>query len=100
MWLDTANAYGSIPHQQIFYLLKHYGVNPTWIEFLTSYYDGLWSKSFFIKAKSGWNKHFRRIFTWCTVPIILFFAGINIIQEFIMTGILILHYQVNLPHQV
>ena len=37
VWLDIANAYGSIPHQLIFYSLKRYGINPTWIDLLTSY---------------------------------------------------------------
>ena len=86
VWLDIANAYGSIPHQLIFYSLKHYGINPTWIDFVTSYYNGLWNKSFSTKATSGWQKHFRGIFTGCTVSIILFLAGMNIILEFIMAG--------------
>ena len=85
-WLD-ANVYGSIPHQLIFYSLKCYGINPTWIDLLTSYYNGLWSKSFSTKATSGWQKHFRGIFTRCSVSIILFLAGMNVFLEFIMAGI-------------
>ena len=87
VWLDIANRYGSIPHQLIFYSFKHYGINPTWIDLLTSYYNGLWSNSFFTKATSGWQKHFWRIFTGCTVSTILFLAGMNVILEFIMAGI-------------
>ena len=36
VWLDIANAYGSIPHQLIFYSLKRYCINPTWVDLLTS----------------------------------------------------------------
>ena len=57
VWLDIANAYSSVPQQLIFYSLKGYGVNPTWIDLLTSYCNGLWSKSFSTKATSGWQKH-------------------------------------------
>ena len=87
VWLDIANAYGSIPHQLIFYSLKCYGINPTWIDLLTSYCNGLWSKSFSIKATSGCQKHFREVFTGCTVSIFLFLTGMNVILELIMAGI-------------
>ena len=87
VWLDLANAYGSIPHQLIFYSPKFYGINPTWIDLLTSYCNGLWSKSFSTKATSGWQKHFRGIFTGCTASIILFLAGMNVILQFVMAGI-------------
>ena len=40
VWLDIAIAQGSIPHKLIFYSLKCYGINPTWINLLTSYYTG------------------------------------------------------------
>ena len=29
IWLDIANAYGSIPHRLLFFTLKRYGVYPT-----------------------------------------------------------------------
>ena len=45
VWLDIANAYGSIPHQLIFLALDRYGVDPIWIDLIRSYYGGLWSKS-------------------------------------------------------
>ena len=87
VWLDIANAYGSIHRQLIFYSLKCYGINPTWIDLLTSYCNGLWSKSFSIKATSGCQKHFREVFTGCTVSIFLFLTGMNVILELIMAGI-------------
>ena len=50
---DIANAYGSIPHQLIFCCLKHYGINPTWTDLITSYYNGHRSESFSSKGTSG-----------------------------------------------
>ena len=87
VWLDIANAYGSIPHQLIFLALERYGVDPTWIDIIRAYYAGIWSKSFSPKASSSWHQHLRGIFTGCTVSIILFLSGMNIILEFIMAGI-------------
>ena len=34
IWLDVANAYGSIPHRLIFFALERYGVPPTWISLI------------------------------------------------------------------
>ena len=83
VWLDVANAYGSIPHKLIFYALKRYGVPDLWIDLIMSYYRGLWSKSFSESAPSDWHQHLRGIFTGCTLSIILFLSGINIVIEYV-----------------
>ena len=31
VWLDIANAYGSIPHQLIYLALESYGIDPIWV---------------------------------------------------------------------
>ena len=82
VWLDVANAYGSIPHQLIFLALKRYGVADSWINLIMSYYGGLWSKSCSESAPSDWHVSERGIFTGCTVSIILFLAGFNVIIEY------------------
>ena len=87
VWLDIANAYGSVPHQLIFAALERYGVHPNWIEIIKSYYRGLWSCSFSTHAPSGWHQHLRGIFTGCTASIILFLAAMNIIIEFVCLGL-------------
>ena len=46
IWLDIANAYGSIPHKLIFFALKRYGVHDHWISLVQNYYVGIYSKSF------------------------------------------------------
>ena len=86
IWLDVANAYGSVPHQLIFFALKRYGVPSAWIDLVQAYYNGLWSKSFSDSAPSGWHQHFKGIFIGCTVSIILFLAAINVIIEFCLAS--------------
>ena len=34
IWLDIANAYGSIPHKLIIFALHRYGVSPKWIHLI------------------------------------------------------------------
>ena len=87
VWLDIANAYGSIPHQLIFLALQRYGIDPIWIDLIKSYYSGLWSKSFYQNSPSNWHQHQRGIFTGCTVSIILFLSGINVVLEYIFADI-------------
>ena len=76
------NAYGSIPHRVIFFALERYGVPQHWISFIKNYYVGISSKSFSEHAPRNWHKHMRGIFAGCTLSIILFLAGINIILEY------------------
>ena len=68
IWLDIANAYGSIPHKLI--------------HLIETYYCGIFSKSFSQEAPSSWHRHQRGIFVGCTLSIILFLAGMNIILEY------------------
>ena len=37
IWLDIANAYGSIPHKLIFFALKRYGIPQKWIRLVEVY---------------------------------------------------------------
>ena len=43
IWLDVANAYGSVPHRLIYFALKRYGVSEKWIKIIQQYYGGIWS---------------------------------------------------------
>ena len=86
IWLDIANAYGSIPHRLIFFALERYGIDPKWIQIIKNYYSGLYTKCFSKSAPSSWHQHFRVIFAGCTLSIILFLSGINIIIEYVLTS--------------
>ena len=76
------NAYGSTPHKLIIFALGRYGVSPQWIRLVENYYKGIFSKSFSESATSAWHRHQQGIFAGCTLSIILFLAGMNIILEY------------------
>ena len=80
--LDIANTYGSIPHKLIIFALFWCGVSPKWIRVIVTYYSGIFSKSFSQQTPSSWHRHQRDIFAGCTLSIILFLAGMNIILEY------------------
>ena len=84
IWLDFANAYGSIPHKLIVFALHRYGVSPQWIRLIETYYKEIFSKSFSQSVTSSWHRHQWGIFADCTLSIILFLAGMNIILEYSM----------------
>ena len=86
VWLDIANAYGSVPHQLVFVALERYGVSQPWIKIIKSYYEGLWSRYFSNNSPSSWHKHLRGIFTGRTSSIILFLSAMNINIEYICAG--------------
>ena len=73
LWLDLANAYGSVPHQLIKFALRRYGIPQFWIELIFSYYDGLWGRSFADKVCSDWHLYEKGIFPGCTLSVILLF---------------------------
>ena len=75
-------AYGFTPHKLIVFALHRYGVSPQWIRLIETYYKGIFSKSFSQSATSSWHRHQRGIFAGCTLSIILFLAGMNIILEY------------------
>ena len=81
IWLDIANAHGSIPHKLIFFVLWRYGIPNQWIKIGQSYYVGIFiSKSFSESATSSCHTH--GIFAVCTISIILFLADMNVILEY------------------
>lgn len=43
VWLDIANAYGSVPHLLIFFVLRCYGVHTDIINLLKAYYNIVFS---------------------------------------------------------
>ena len=45
IWLDLANAYGSVPHMLILFALRRYKIPEDWITLVIKYYDGLWGRT-------------------------------------------------------
>ena len=54
LWLDLANAYGSVPHKLIEFALKRYSVPRDWIDLIMAYYDGLWGRTSASGISSDW----------------------------------------------
>ena len=94
LWLDLANAYGSVPHKLIEYALRRYHVPEEWVELVLAYYDGLWGRSSSSGVTSDWARYERGIFAGCTVSVILFLIAFNLILEFVDRGDLD-RYQLN-----
>ena len=91
IWLDIANAYGSIP-QRLFccccccFALERYGIDPHWISLSKMYHSGIYSHYFSQSAPSSWHQHFKEIFAGYTLSIILFLAGINVVIEYTLAS--------------
>ena len=54
IWLDIANAYGSVPHRLLFFALECYGIDPHRSSLIKIYYAGIYIHSFFQSAPSSW----------------------------------------------
>ena len=87
LWLDLANAYGSVPHKLIVFALRRYQVPEDWISLVMSYYDGLWGRTSASGVSSDWMRYERGIFAGCTISVILFVAAFNVILEYVGEGI-------------
>ena len=83
LWLDLANAYGSVPHKLIVFALKRYRVPDDWIDLIMAYYDGLWGRTSASGISSDWKRYERGIFAGCTISVILFVAAFNVILEYV-----------------
>ena len=84
IWLNIANAYGFIPQKLIVFVLHRYGVSPQSIRLIETYYEGIFGKSFSESATGASHRHQWGICEGCTLSIILFLAGMNIILEYSM----------------
>ena len=76
----------------IVFAFHRYGIPINWINLVESYYQGIFSNSFSQSAASKWHQHMRGIFQGCTLSIILFLVGMNIIIEYAL--------QTDAPHFV
>ena len=86
LWLDLANAYGSVPHQLIIFALRRYSVPERIINLVMKYYWGLWGRSSSRTASSDWFLYEVGIFAGCTLSVILFLLAFNIVIEYLKLG--------------
>ena len=82
IWLDIASVCGSVPYKLIICTLRRYGISSQWIRVVENYYKSIFSKSCSESAKSVWHRSQWGIFSSCTLSIILFLAGMNIILKY------------------
>ena len=83
LWLDLANAYGSVPHKLIVFALRRYQVPEDWISLIMAYYDGMWGRTTASGVSSEWVLYEKGIFAGCTISVILFIAAFNVILEYV-----------------
>ena len=86
LWLDLANAYGSVPHQLIVFALRRYKVPEKIIDLVMKYYWGLWGRSSSHTASSNWFQYEVGVFAGCTLSVILFLLAFNIVVEYLKFG--------------
>lgn len=77
VWLDMANAYGSIPHDLT--ALTHYHIPGCIKEMITSYLDGIKLRFTARNYITQWQQLERGTVTGCTVSPILIVMGMNLI---------------------
>ena len=81
LWLDLANAYGSIPHQLVQLALRKHHVPDRIQELIADYYS-----NFSMRVSSGaitscWHKIEIGIITGCTISVTLFSLAMNMLTK-------------------
>ncbi|XP_060589724.1 uncharacterized protein LOC132744948 [Ruditapes philippinarum] len=79
VWLDLANAYGSIPHQLILEALQHYHVPEQATNLVTSYINNIHLRFSCSRFTTDLVPLEKGIVTGCTISVILFVMGMNMI---------------------
>ena len=79
VWLDLANAYGTIPHMVIEEALKHYHIPEHFRGIIRSYFSGIHLRFSVNGFTTSWQKLEKGIVTGCTISVILFVMGMNML---------------------
>ncbi|XP_052093724.1 uncharacterized protein LOC127729844 [Mytilus californianus] len=81
LWLDFANAYGSIPHKLVDLTLQRYHVPTTIRTMLQEYFDHIEMRFTVGDFTTAWQRLEVGILTGCTVSVVLFAAAMNLILK-------------------
>ncbi|XP_056097411.1 uncharacterized protein LOC130076370 [Rhinichthys klamathensis goyatoka] len=81
LWLDLANAYGSIPHKLVEEALNRHHTPKKFRDLILDYYT-----NFHVRVSSGtttsdWHKLEKGIITGCTISVILFALAMNMLVK-------------------
>ncbi|XP_069139210.1 uncharacterized protein [Argopecten irradians] len=79
IWLDLANAYGTIPHMLIQEALEHYHIPEHFRRLIKSYFSGIHLRFTTKTFTTSWQELQKGIVTGCTISVILFVMGMNMI---------------------
>ena len=79
IWLDLANAYGSIPHQLIVYSLQQYKAPEKVQNIIKKYLDMLVLRFNVAERVTKWQRLEKGIITGCTISVILFIGALNMV---------------------
>ena len=81
VWLDLANAYGTVPHQLIETALKHYHV-PSHIQgIIVKYLQDIKLRFKVGEKLTKWQNLEKGIVTGCTISVVLFVMGMNLLNK-------------------
>ena len=83
VWLDLANAYGSVPHVLIARALRFYNVPPKIVDIILLYFSGVYGRFSSKTVTSQWQKFEIGIFMGCVISVILFVLCMNLSDEFL-----------------
>eukprot|EP00057_Strongylocentrotus_purpuratus_P031916 XP_786079.3 PREDICTED: uncharacterized protein LOC580961 [Strongylocentrotus purpuratus] len=83
IWLDLANAFGSVPHAAIAFALKWYHLPESLVSLMNNYYVGLYARFSVKDWNSEWQKFSVGIFMGCTLSPILFVITFNLLNDFL-----------------
>ena len=79
VWLDLANAYGSIPHRLLEYAMDHHHIPPMIRELVKDYFNGIQLRFSTPNYTTEWQNLEKGIVTGCTISPILFVMGMNLV---------------------
>ncbi|XP_015259791.1 PREDICTED: uncharacterized protein LOC107104322 [Cyprinodon variegatus] len=81
LWLDLANAYGSIPHKLVSKALTTYHVPEKITELIWDYYSGFSLRFTTGTTTSAWHRLEKGIITGCTMSVVLFALSMNMLVK-------------------
>lgn len=81
LWLDLANAYGSIPHKLVEAALDHYHIPLKIRNLILNYYENFRLRVTSGNVTSDWHRLEKGIITGCTVSVILFALAMNMVVK-------------------
>ena len=79
VWLDLANAYGSVPHELIKTAMSHYHIPAHVVNIINSYFGDIKLRFTYNDITTKWQDLERGIVTGCTISPILFVMSMNLI---------------------